>query len=219
MSGKVITITADGSPTIYVPGLKEHYHSIHGAIQESAFVFITNALCRVKKQSVRLFETGFGTGLNACLSFLEAEEKKVNIFYHTIEKFPLDNEIWKKLAGFLQNERQSDVFKRIHECRWEEEVRIGRFFTLKKTEADFKSYNPQDSYDVIYFDAFSPDTQPELWTKEIFSKICSMMNHGAVLTTYSCKGSVRRTMESAGLIVKRIPGPPGKRHITTAFKQ
>jgi tRNA U34 5-methylaminomethyl-2-thiouridine-forming methyltransferase MnmC len=215
----VVTRTGDGSPTLYVPELKEHYHSIHGAVQESSFVFIDNALNKIKNQNINLLEIGFGTGLNAMLSCIEAENQKRTVCYHAIEKFPLSRPIWQKLGKFFSKDsRATEIFRLVHECGWEREVQLTNFFTLKKIKSDIITYYSTGIYEVVFFDAFSPDVQPEMWTTEIFSKIAGMMNHGAVLSTYSAKGQVRRNMISAGLDVERLAGPPGKREILVAKK-
>ena len=216
---KVITRTGDGSPTFYVPELNEYYHSMYGAMQESVFVYIDKVLRKVQKSKVRVFETGFGTGLNAFLSCLEAENMKREVFYHSIEMYPLPKPEWLEFAGYLrENNTDSLLFCRIHECAWEKEEQISRFFRLKKIKADLTTYRSAETYDAIYFDAFGPDVQAELWTPEIFRNIFGMMNPGAILSTYSSKGRVRRNMQSAGLVVERIPGPPGKRQIILASK-
>ncbi len=216
---KQIIITSDGSPTIYIPELNEHYHSVHGAIQESAFVYLKNALSITKKKRIRLFEAGFGTGLNAYLSCLESARKKINICYHSIELYPLEKLEWIRFAGHIKG-KQGDIklFKDIHACEWDKEVQITESFILKKIKGDLKEYDFHERYDVIYFDAFGPEVQQEMWTEEIFRKIYGIMNKGAVFSTYSAKGQVRRNLISAGLQVKRISGPPGKKEILVASK-
>lgn len=216
---KKIIITSDGSPTIYLPELNEHYHSVHGAIQESVFVYIDNALNLSNNKKIKLFEIGFGTGLNAYLSCLESERKNIDICYHSIEMYPLQKCEWLKLAGYFKGTSEhEDLFKDIHICEWDKEVQITGSFRLKKIKGDLTKFHFHDTYDVIYFDAFAPEVQQEMWTEEIFRKISGIMNKGAVLSTYSAKGQVRRNLRSAGLLVNRIPGPPGKKEITVASK-
>lgn len=216
---RIIVRTKDGSPTIYVPEIKEHYHSVFGAIQESAFVFINKGLVRSEKQHIKLFEIGFGTGLNACLSCLEAEKKKMKISYHSIEMYPVEKPLWiEYIASLPANFPNTRIFREIHECRWEEEVQISKFFSLKKIKADMTIYQPEDTYDVIYFDAFGPAVQPEMWTTEIFRKISGIMKPGAILSTYSSSGQTGRNLKSAGLLTERLPGPPGKREMIVAIK-
>ncbi len=216
---RILARTGDGSPTLYVPELNEHYHSIHGAIQESLFVYIDKVLRQIDKPEIRLFETGFGTGLNAFLSCREAEKEKRIICYHSIELYPLSKPEWLEFAKYLkESETDKSFFERIHECTWEKEEQITRFFRLKKIKADLTTYRSPETYDAIFFDAFGPDVQAELWTPEIFRNISEMMNPGAILSTYSSKGQVRRNMQAAGLLVSRIPGPKGKRQILLATK-
>jgi tRNA U34 5-methylaminomethyl-2-thiouridine-forming methyltransferase MnmC len=213
----VVIITGDGSPTLYLPELNEHYRSTYGAMQESRFVFIENALKRMKKQTVSLFELGFGTGLNALLSCIEAENQKKCIIYDSIDKFPVKKQIWQELAGFL-DEKTGGLYRSINESGWEFPVEITNHFSLRKIKSDIETYCPDKTYDVVYFDAFSPGVQPELWTTDIFNKIANMMEPGAVLATYSSRGQVKRNMIASGLRAETIPGPPGKREMIVAIK-
>ncbi len=216
---RVIKRTGDGSPTFFVPELNEYYHSMYGAIQESVFIYIDKVLQQVQKSKVRVFETGFGSGLNAFLSCRAAENWKKDICYHSVEMYPLQKSEWLEFAGYLSEIiEDSLLFGRLHECAWEKEEQISRFFRLKKIKADLTTYHSAETYDAIYFDAFGPDVQTELWTPDIFRNIFKMMNPGAILSTYSSSGQVKRNMQSAGLMVERIPGPPGKRQIILATK-
>ncbi len=215
----IISTTADGSPTLYVPELNEHYHSLHGAMQESDFVFINNALGRITGRYIKVFEVGFGTGLNALLCCLESENKKKEILYHSAEKFPVEKNILDELGNFYNtNAHMWELYKRITGCEWENDVDITDFFTLRKINTDIASYYTSEIYDAIFYDAFSPRAQPEMWTVDIFCKIAGMMKPGAVLSTYSAKGQVRRNIISAGLRAKRVAGPPGKREMIVAIK-
>jgi tRNA U34 5-methylaminomethyl-2-thiouridine-forming methyltransferase MnmC len=214
-----IVITGDGSPTLYAPELREHYHSIHGAIQESVFIYIDRALNRAAVKDINLFEMGFGTGLNTFLTCIEAENKKRNISYHSIELYPVSRDLLREIGNSLHTVTgKGELFRLIHECEWDKEVQITRYFRLKKISGSITCYVTDQKYDVVYFDAFSPEVQPGLWTAEIFSMIGNMMNPGAVLSTYSSRGLARRNMMAAGLIVELAPGPPGKREIITASK-
>ena len=216
----IVTVTGDGSPTLYVPELNEHYHSMHGAIQESAHVFIKNGLNRRIINNVRLFEVGFGSGLNALLSCNEAENQKRSVYYHSIEKFPLQKRVCDELQEYFKNNfpQLSELYLKINRCEWDKEIQITNFFTLKKIKADLISYYPAGIYDIIFFDAFGPQVQPAMWTTEVFSKIAGMMDSSAVLATYSAKGQVRRNLISVGLLTERIAGPPGKREMLVATK-
>lgn len=218
-TGIKVVITADGSPTLHVPGLNEYYHSVKGAVQESQHVYIKNGLNNSEKKQVRLFEVGFGTGLNASLSCMEAEKRRICLCYHTIELFPVEKEIWQEmLINLKKSVELAEVFKLVNEAAWDSEIQISPFFKLKKIRGDMVHYRSESSYDVIYFDAFAPGVQEEMWSRRIFGKIFRMMNPGAVLSTFSASGPVKRNMEAEGLVVKRIPGPPGKREIITAVK-
>lgn len=216
---KRVVMTSDGSPTLYIPSIDEHYHSIHGAIQESAHIYIRNALDMVPGPDIRLFEMGFGTGLNACLSCIQAEKRGLNLIYHSVELYPLNYKILTQLLAYYEKAGIfPDLFKKIHDCEWEREVRISEFFTLKKIFCDFTDYIPEAEYDVIYFDAFGPQVRNDMWSADIFLKVSGMMKPGARLSTFSSKGEVKRSMLSAGLLVNPVPGPPGKREIIVASK-
>ncbi len=216
--GRIIKMTGDGSPTLFVPELNEHYHSVYGAMAESAHVFIENGLNRIKKNEIAVFEVGFGTGLNAWLTCLSAGKDHKRVSYHTIEINPLDRTEWIEYKEHLTGKEGNSLFEFIHECPWEKEIEITPWFKINKIAGDIAGHNTSMLYDVIYFDAFGPEVQPELWGSRIFNKIAAWMNTGALLTTYSVKGTVRRNLQAGGLKVERIPGPPGKRQMTLAFK-
>lgn len=215
-----LKITEDGSHTLFVKGLDESYHSIHGAIQESMHVFIKQGLLTVNRPSVRILELGFGTGLNAVLTLAEALPKQLDIYYHAVEKYPLKEPEYsllnyeKLIVGLPEG-----ILHRVHSCPWEEPVKISEMFTLYKEEADFRSMKLPSHFNLIYFDAFSPDKQPELWTSEVISKIGLVADPGAILVTYSAKGLVRRTLDSCGFEVYKLAGPTGKREMIRARKR
>jgi len=212
-----ITITADKSPTLYVPKLDEHYHSVNGALQESIHVFINAGLKQIKKESINILEIGFGTGLNVLLTINESQKNKQKIYYETLEKYPLSDDIIEELQkSELLN---SDIFKKIHSAEWEKEINISDNFILRKRQADLIDFMPDKKFDLIYFDAFAPDKQPELWTEEIFIKLYNETNENGILVTYSAKGTVKQALRSAGYLVKRLPGPAGKRHMVQAVKK
>jgi tRNA U34 5-methylaminomethyl-2-thiouridine-forming methyltransferase MnmC len=214
-----LIITEDGSHTLFVPAIDECYHSTHGAVQESKHIFIEAALKQCTKTEIRVLEIGFGTGLNAFLTMIEAERSDKKIHYTSLEKYPV--EVRKALQlnypeAFPAVSRES--FELLHTSVWGEEVQIGSNFWLTKTEADFTQFNFNEMFDVVYFDAFSPEKQPEMWSVELFEKIFIQCNPGAALTTYCAKGVVRRAMQSAGFQVERLPGPPGKRQMLRSTK-
>lgn len=204
-----IELTDDGSHTIFVPDLDEHYHSVRGAVQESMHVYIGAGLNACLKPCISVLEIGFGTGLNAMLTHREAEKRAATVSYTTVEKYPLDSEMYRHL--------NYDV-RLYQEAIWNEWVALSPSFSLYKMEADIRACVFPDTYDVVYYDAFGPDKQPNVWTQDIFDRIAACMRPQAVLTTYCAKGEVRRMLLRAGLEVCRLPGPPGKRQMLRAVK-
>lgn len=211
--------TKDGSNTLYVPELNEHYHSVHGAMQESQHVFIKHGLEHAleQKPDVKILEVGFGTGLNAILTFPFALSQKAFVQYDTLEKFPLTQDVVEQLhfEQFILNPELMDIFKQMHATPWNEPVDLIPYFTLQKIHETLEEFCPPDAYyDVIYFDAFAPEKQPELWTEEVFAKMFKAVRPGGVLVTYCAKGAFKRNLKAAGFIVEALPGPPGKREMT-----
>ena len=213
-----IKISEDGSTTLYRTDMHEHYHSIHGAIQESEHVFIRSGLFCHTGNALTVLEVGFGTGLNAFLTLMHQADRQV--VYHTVEKYPLAPEIIQKInyPGYFPTNVSKELFLRLHEVPWGESVAITELFELKKLCIDLLDFQAHDFYDLVYFDAFDPAKQPELWSDAVFKMLFEAMKPGSVLTTYSAKGAVRRSMMAAGFMVERIPGPPGKRQMLRAFK-
>lgn len=214
-----IVKTYDGSHTIFVPELSEHYHSIHGAIQESDFIFINSGLMYSKAEPVRIFEVGFGTGLNAFLTAICAASQNRKVFYTSIEKFPLSGSVVDSLnyKEFFGRE-YGYLFERIHACKWNILEEIAENFTLNKIRGDLTKYKIRGNFDLVYFDAFGPDKQPEMWTDDVFKKISGITVPNGILVTYSAKGSVQRILKNSGFDVFLLPGPPGKRQIIRAIK-
>lgn len=218
-----IEITKDGSHTLYVPELDEHYHSTHGAVQESMHVYLKAGLLYNSKEEINLLEIGFGTGLNAFLTLIESEKSGKKVRYTSIEKYPLttDETGAFNYAELVDNSRESQFYL-LHSSPWEQWTEITPRFWLKKLQMDIRGIErsqPEALFDVIYYDAFAPDKQPDLWTQEIFDRLFDLSREGAVLTTYCAKGAVRRMLQSAGYEVERLPGPPGKREILRAVKE
>lgn len=214
-------ITSDNSHTFFNEKTGEHYHSTFGAITESLHIFINAGLdFRAKKlNEINILEVGFGTGLNAMLSCNYAVSKNIGINYFSLEAFPIKQEeaILLNYPNLLESSK--DEFQRMHEDT-EEEIVINEHFTIRKKFAKLESLNlPEDEFDVVFFDAFSPEVQPELWTEEIFEMIFKSMKQKGILTTYSCKGIVKRALKSAGFKIEKIPGPPGKREFLRAVKE
>jgi len=215
-----IIITEDGSCTLFVPEINEHYHSIHGAIQESNHIFIDYGFNYFKnKKSLSILDIGLGTGLNAFLTYLNAKNNNVSVNYVAIEKYPITTVELDKLnyskdhTIIIQN-----IFKDIHNSNWSSSYYIDIFFKIRKVKTDLLDYLFKEKFDLIYFDAFSPNIQPKLWALEVFSNLFDTLNIGGVLVTYSAKGQVRRDMQSAGFNVERLPGPPGKREMLRGVK-
>ncbi|MDR2087146.1 MAG: tRNA (5-methylaminomethyl-2-thiouridine)(34)-methyltransferase MnmD [Dysgonamonadaceae bacterium] len=208
------TITADGSHTLFFPEINEHYHSVNGAKQESLHVYIEAGFNRCPKETVRVLEMGFGTGLNALLTALESQKRNIRTTYITLEKYPVSPAIIRQLN---YGEIDENLFRRIHAAEWETVLPLTPFFTLQKIRCDFNTYPYSDRYDVVYYDAFAPGKQPEVWSQELFDKLFRALNPGGVLTTYCAQGHVRRMLQRAGFTVERIPGPPGKREMLRAW--
>lgn len=215
-----LKITEDGSHTMYAKDLDEPYHSTHGAIQESMHVFIKQGLLDLNMTPVRILEMGFGTGLNALLTFSEALRRNTEIYYHAVEKYPLKESEYSLLNyEKLIEGAPKGLLNQIHSCPWEKKVKISKYFTLYKEEVDFRSMIPPSNINLVYFDAFSPDKQPELWSIEVIGVIGQALDPGAILVTYSSKGTVRRTLKSCGFDVLKVAGPPGKREMIRAKKR
>ena len=213
--------TTDGSHTIYLPGMDEQYHSVNGAITESEYVYIDKGYNFKNSVNINVFEVGFGTGLNCLLTAIEANKRKIETVYTSIEKFPLSQTITQQLNyGKIISEEGQELFEKIHSSPWEEVVEISEYFRLKKINADLGThvFGKKESYDVIYYDAFGPDKQPEMWTNEIFRKINAVSSDNCALVTYSAKGEVRRQLTASGFIMERLPGPPGKNQMLRGIK-
>ncbi len=218
-----LRLTDDGSITLYSTKAGDTYHSMFGAIQESQFIFIDNGLLYKSLSSkVNILEVGFGTGLNALLSFKATVEKQLQVDYTAIEPFPIDIKIIDQLKykDHFVDEDLKKAFSLFHSKRPGNPVEISNSFIFEFIHDCIQEVSlKQDYYDLVYFDAFGPDAQAEMWTVEIFNKIYSSMKQGALLLTFSAKGLVKRNLRLAGFVVDRIGGPPGKRHILRAFKK
>jgi len=225
MEDRKIIATADGSHTIELTTQGVTYHSVHGAVQESVHIFIRAGLQYWKdlykdQPEARIFEMGLGTGLNALLTFQYALANKLKVSYHTTEVYPLSMEEVALLnySQCLNDDGLQHVLYEMHQAPFLEEYPIHPMFQLYKTPAPLQKYKPRKLVDVIYFDAFAPDVQPELWTQAIFDKMYHLLTSGGVLVTYCAKGSVRRNMLAVGFRVEKLAGPPGKREMLRAVK-
>lgn len=233
---KLIT-TLDSSPTLFVPAFNEYYHSVNGAVTESMHVFIRNGLdyMREKTKHVNILEIGMGTGLNVCLTLKHAGDAEIS--YTAMEPFPLDETVWKELNYDAWIDRKA--FEAVHRVKWSGSHRMTAShpmtFTFKKLQTTLQNFQAPgrrshqaigsrqmaemtEKFDLIYFDAFAPDVQPELWTEAIFSKIFQMTNESGALVTYCAKGSVKRALKASGFAVESLPGAPGKREMVRGVK-
>jgi tRNA U34 5-methylaminomethyl-2-thiouridine-forming methyltransferase MnmC len=214
--------TSDGSHTIYLPEINEQYHSVNGSITESNYVYIEKGYNYHAGTNPKVFEVGFGTGLNCLLTALQAEQNKRPTLYIAIEKYPIEKKVTGQLNfGHLISAEAQIIFEKIHDCQWNKVVSVSEYFNLLKIEADLIDYNLTqfENCDVIFYDAFGPDKQPEMWTPTIFRKIYSVTSSGGVLVTYSAKGEVRRQLAASGFEMERLPGPPGKIHMLRGIKK
>ncbi len=219
MKRKVIA-TADGSTTIHLEDWNEQYHSKHGAIQEAYHVFIKSGLQQLAAPEMTILEMGFGTGLNAIITYLEAKANNLRLHYVAMEAFPVGQEELAQLnfVSELGVPELGPVFQQMHQSPWGQPQHISDFFSLEKQQKDFNELKAAADFDLIYFDAFGPRVQPELWTEQIFEKTYRALKPNGILVTYSAKGSVRRAMQAVGFTVERLPGPPGKREMLRAIK-
>lgn len=217
---KKITESDDGSHSLFSERYKEQYHSLKGAYTESQYIFIEQGLKQIHKPTVRIFEQGFGTGLNALLGLKHASENPDRKFeYFGIEKYPVEVSLIRKLNYPKYCHMNSAHFEKLHTVDFDIDMQITPNFVFRKQQADLTDFETLRQFDIIWFDAFSPETQPELWTEIIFKKMHKMLNNKGLLLTYSSKGIVKRALRSAGFTIERLPGPPGKRHIIRARKQ
>ncbi len=220
MERKIIT-TKDGSKTIFIPEWNENYHSKHGALQEALHVFIKSGLKQIDSDHVRVLEVGYGSGLNAILTYIEAQNKDQTIHYAGIEAFPISKDEFNALDyGSLTGvSAAKDILQKFFDAPWEESVQIETDFSLQKMKIQLEDFDSNESkYDLIYFDAFGPRVQPEIWALDVLSKMYDTLDNKGIFVTYCAKGQVRRDLESLGFEVEKIPGPPGKREMLRAHK-
>lgn len=218
-----IVQTKDKSTTLFVPELDEHYHSIHGAVQEAQHVFIKAGLELFidHNAAINVLEVGFGTGLNSLLTQLWANQNQKSISYIGLEKYPVSLEEAEVMnyAELLGTEQADELLRLQHQAEWEENVQLSPYFSLDKRQIDFKDFADKNSCDLIYFDAFAPSAQANLWTVGIFKAMFEALKTEGTLVTYCVKGEVRRNMKAAGFEVEKLPGPPGKREMARAHKK
>lgn len=218
-----LVVTGDGSHTLFVPALKEHYHSTFGAIRESRHIFIDSGLLYFPDHSaLTIMETGFGTGLNALLTIMEANHHGFTINYIAIEPYPIERAVYQQLNYPEKTglQKSMPLYNAIHTASFHRKNSITPWFSLVKIKEKLEDIIlSAKTIDLVYFDVFSPGVQPELWTEKIFRKLFDSMKTGGILVTYSVKGSVKRALKNVGFLVEKLPGPPGKREITRALKR
>ena len=225
MKRKIVT-TADGSKTIQIEEWNEQYHSLHGAIQESYYVFVKQGLhfysrhVSKPQENISILEIGFGTGLNAFITCFETEKSNHKVDYVGVEAYPISSEEVNALNyPQLISEQHSGIFNKMHSTSWEVIHQISSHFCLTKRKQFFHEITDKNKFNLIYFDAFGARVQPELWTESIFKTMYDALKNEGVLVTYSAKGSVKRAMKSVGFTIERLEGPPGKRHMLRATKR
>ncbi len=223
MMKREIVITEDGSSSLYVEEIQEHFHSHFGAIQEAQHIFIHYGFCEKMKSELKqisILEIGFGTGLNCFLTILESEKDSISVYYEGVEKYPLSETEYKQLNySTLLDSNKHPLFLNLHETPWNQLTKISHGFELCKRECSFLTTSfDLNKFDLVYFDPFSPDKQPEMWEFSVIKKVYDSMKNGAILLTYCTKGIVKRTLKEVGFSIEKIPGPIGKREILRATK-
>ncbi|MCW4467857.1 tRNA (5-methylaminomethyl-2-thiouridine)(34)-methyltransferase MnmD [Flavobacterium sp. MFBS3-15] len=219
MERQIIT-TNDGSVTIYLPEMKETYHSRFGAIQEAYHVFIHNGLSLIQGRTVSILEIGFGTGLNAFITYLESVKSGQEIEYTGVEAFPIDaaEAAMLNYVAELKADEFSEVFTAMHTSKWGEKTYLNNKFKLTKRRQFFSDIEDVNAFDLIYFDAFGYHAQPNLWSEEIFRKMYNALTKDGILITYACRTVIKKAMQSVGFQTEKLPGPPGKREMLRAIK-
>jgi tRNA U34 5-methylaminomethyl-2-thiouridine-forming methyltransferase MnmC len=218
-----LIITSDGSHSLHVPDLNENYHSTHGALQESLHVFIRHGYDYQRTLStISVLEIGLGTGLNALLTVKAAEEVGKSTFYTAVEAYPLPDNVTRQLnyPVMLDHPQAGAWFARIHSATWGIEELITDKFKLMKVGGRLQTVVlPGNFFDVVYFDAFAPQKQPEMWSRDLFMKVYDTMKEQGCLVTYCARGQVKRDLRAVGFLVESLPGPPGKREMIRATRR
>lgn len=226
MSDIKVIETRDGSSSLLIPEMNETYHSTHGAITEAEYVFLkmgVDHFCEThpNQEEINILEIGFGTGLNAWLTALAAQESKVKIKFTSIEKFPLDSKLVDQLNYKFKKESDESkmLFEKVHSSEWEMECLVTDWFDLTKIQTDITDFNPaNESFDLIYFDAFAPSKQPEMWSPEVLKRMYDLLKTNGVFVTYCAQGQFKRDLKAVGFVTEELDGPPGKKEMTRGTK-
>lgn len=220
-----IIVTEDGSHSLYHAKLNETYHSFHGAVQESRYVFLKEGLDFLRTSfaldKIRVLEVGFGTGLNAILTSEWAVANKVRVEYTTLEPFPLKREVYEALNyhEFFEDKTVKERFLALHNVAWEQAFQQNEFFSILKSEAKLQDFKSDSLFDIIFFDAFAPSKQSEMWDLEVIEKTALLLDSNGVFVTYCAKGQLKRDLKAVGLAVETLPGPPGKKEMVRGVKR
>lgn len=214
--------TSDGSHTLYSEQYGVTYHSRFGAVTESAHVFIAAGLRfkAVVQRDIRVLEAGFGTGLNAFMTWLEAERRNLQVTYTGLEINPVSAAAAIELnyPALLNVSDRTTDFQHLHHCDWDRSHSLSEHFSFEKRRAPIEQFEEPEAFDLIYFDAFAPQAQPELWTDDVFARLYRSLRAEGALVTYCAQGEFKRSLKRAGFVVERLQGPPGKREMTRALK-
>lgn len=219
-----VIITKDGSTTFYIPELNENYHSTNGAILEAQHVFLKHGmhyyLDRFPANEISILEIGFGTGLNAWLTWLEAEKMNIKVNYVGVEAFPIATHELAMLnyAKILNDEDKNTKFEHLHAVNWNENHQLDAIFSLLKMEQFFENIDFKNQFDIIYFDAFGFDVQPDLWSTTILKKMYDSLKSNGHFTTYACRTLIKKNLQEVGFVTQKLPGAPGKREMLVGFK-
>ncbi len=222
MSEIRIIQTEDGSHSLYRPDLNETYHSFHGAIQESNYVFIKMGLqhwldVTSPTKPINILEIGFGTGLNALLTYNFCNQNKIPINYESLETIPVSHDVYNQL-NYTDRIGYNEVFQKMHDCPWNQQNKMSDLFNLSKHKTGLETFESETLFDIIFFDAFAPSKQPELWEKPMISKCFDLMSLGGVFVTYCAKGQLKRDIQSVGMALETLPGAPGKKEMVRGTK-
>jgi tRNA U34 5-methylaminomethyl-2-thiouridine-forming methyltransferase MnmC len=217
MSDVDIIKTGDGSHTLYLKSLDETYHSRRGAVEESQYVYIKHGLDRLQnKESLNVLEVGFGTGLNIILTCIYAQKMKKPISVTTLEPYPIQD---SSVLNYCQELHFSEkVFHHMHHSKFDEVITLNDYVSLEKKKTRLENFTPSKRFDVVYFDAFAPSKQSEIWSKSNLQKCFLCLNNGGVLTTYCAQGQFKRDLKAVGFTLENPPGPLGKKEMTVGLK-